>query len=460
LNQESELPRLARPNRLISPARRAAFDILRRVASEGAYAAPLVAALSQSSISREDRALAQEIALGSLRWQKSLDYIIERHSRRRLSRIDLPVLIALRMGLYQLRYLTRIPESAAVNESVELVKQARHASASGMVNAVLRQAARHRYEQPGQAIDDPLERASVEVSHPRWMLERWIVWLGQEEATALALANNRTPPLAFRVNTIRASEDEILSWLESKGVLAESSTFVRSAFTVKSGLAAACIDAAERGLIYIQDEASQLVSLLLDAKSGQRVLDLCAAPGSKSSHIAALTSNTAWILACDIHPHRLSSLVSTCRRLGARAVDALALDAAVELPLVENSPKFDRVLIDAPCSGTGTLRRNPEIKWRLAPEDLPRLSGLQSSLIARAAATVAVGGRMVYSTCSIEREENEEVVKGFLSGGAPFRLIKPDASADLMTDEGFVRTLPHRHGMDGFFAAVLERHDL
>jgi 16S rRNA (cytosine967-C5)-methyltransferase len=441
----------------ISPARRAAFDILRRVHSEGAYASPLIAALAQSNMSREDRSLAQEIVLGSLRWQKSLDYLIERHSRRRLSRIDPPVLIALRMGLYQLRYLTRIPESAAVNESVELVKKARHASASGMVNAVLRQVARHPDERPGQAIDDPLERASVEVSHPRWMIERWAGWLGQDEATALALANNRTPPLAFRVNTLRASEDEALSWLESKGVFAEHSSFVRGAFTLKRGPAAACIEAAELGLIYIQDEASQLVSLLLGAKSGQRVLDLCAAPGSKSSHIAALTSNTGWILACDIHPHRLSSLLSTCRRLGAHTVDAVALDAASELPIGESAPKFDRVLLDAPCSGTGTLRRNPEIKWRLAPEDPPRLARLQLSLIKRAAAAVADGGRMVYSTCSLEREENEEVVYGFLSGGARFRFVKPDAREDLRTGEGFVRTFPHRHAMDGFFAAVLEK---
>ncbi|HET9531978.1 MAG TPA: 16S rRNA (cytosine(967)-C(5))-methyltransferase RsmB [Blastocatellia bacterium] len=441
----------------VSPARRAAFDILRRVDSEGAYASPLIAALAESTLSREDRALAQEIVLGSLRWQRSLDYFIERYSRRPLRRIDLPVLIALRIGLYQLRHLTRIPQSAAVNESVNLVKKARHHSASGLVNAVLRQAARHRDEKPGQSIEDPLEKRSVELSHPRWMIERWTAWLGPEEANALALANNQTPPLAFRANTLRASENEALAWLESRGVLARASQFVRGAFTLERGPAAVCIDAAAQGLIYIQDEASQLVSLLADVKSGHRILDLCAAPGSKSSHMAALTSNSSWIVACDIHPHRLAALVASCRRLGAHAVDAVALDADRELPMNERAMNFDRVLVDAPCSGTGTLRRNPEIKWRLAAEDPKRLAALQLGLISRAALAVAKGGRLIYSTCSIEMEENEEVIFAFLSGGATFRLIEPDAHPRLITGEGFVRTFPHRHAMDGFFAAVLEK---
>ncbi|HSE97241.1 MAG TPA: 16S rRNA (cytosine(967)-C(5))-methyltransferase RsmB, partial [Blastocatellia bacterium] len=448
------------PNRTgarVSPARRAAYDILRRVYSEGAYAAPLVAALAASDLSREDRALAQEIVMGVLRMQKSLDYFVERYSRRRLDRIDLPVLIAIRMGLYQIRHLTRIPQSAAVNESVNLVKRARHASAAPLVNAALRQAARNLDEQPGGTLDDPDERASVEVSHPRWMIERWVALLGREEAIALARANNRTPALAFRVNTLRASESEALASLEAEGVLIRASHLVPGAFVLEGGPSAAYIEAAEEGTIYIQDQASQLVSQLLDVKSDQRVLDLCAAPGSKTSHIAALAPNSTWIMACDIHPHRLAELVASCRRLGANSVDAVALDASREFPLDERAMKFDRVLVDAPCSGTGTLRRNPEIKWRLSPEDPRRLSDVQLELLARAAEAVADGGRLVYSTCSIEREENEDVITRFLSGGAAFRLIEPVAHPDLISGEGFVRTYPHRHDMDGFFAAVMEK---
>ena len=440
----------------VSPARRAAFDILRRVEAEGAYASVLVSRLPESTLAREDRALAQEIALGVLRRQRLLDYFIERYSRRELSRLDLSVLIALRMGLYQLRYLTRIPQRAAVNESVNLVKMARVASAAGMVNAVLRNAARQIDEAPAVEIADPLEKLSIELSHPRWMLERWMKSFGDEEARALALANNEPPPTAFRVNT---SGDETLAHLEAAGLIWRPSSLAPGAFIIESSAASKLAQAAEQGIIYIQDEASQLVSLLLDPKSGERLLDLCAAPGSKSSHMATLAEGKAWIVACDIHPHRLATLGLTCRKLGIDSIDRVALDATAALPFAESAVPFDRILIDAPCSGTGTLRRNPEIKWRLAVGDIERLADVQLRLLERATDMLRRGGRLVYSTCSIEREENEEVIRRFIESGAPYRLLRPNARADLITAEGFVRTFPHRDGADGFFAAVLEKTD-
>ncbi|HXG93861.1 MAG TPA: 16S rRNA (cytosine(967)-C(5))-methyltransferase RsmB [Blastocatellia bacterium] len=440
----------------VSPARRAAFDILRRVEQEGAYASTLIAALHESNLSREDRALAQEIALGVLRWQRALDYFIELYSNRSIERIDLSVLIALRMGLYQLRHLTRIPQSAAVNESVNLVKRVRVASAARMVNAVLRNAARNLSDKAGEREADPIEKLSIGTSHPRWLIERWIEWLGPEETREIALANNSPPSVAFRVNTLRADVGEAIKQLQSQGASVRASELVPGAVAVESG-AWVIADAAERGLVYIQDEASQLVSLLLDARSGERVLDMCAAPGSKSSHIAALTRGEAWVVACDIHPHRLATLAATCRRLGIESVDAVAMDATREWPMVKEALRFDRVLIDAPCTGTGTLRRNPEIKWRLAPDDPARLAEVQLSLLTRATDAVRSGGRLVYSTCSLEREENERVITRFIESGAPFRVIEPDAHPDLITGDGFVRTFPHRHAMDGFFAAVLER---
>ncbi len=443
----------------VSPARRAAFDILRRVEAEGAYASILISRLPESNLSREDRSLAQEIALGVLRRRLLLDYFIERYSRRAPSRLDPAVLIALRMGLYQLRYLTRIPQRAAVNESVNLVKMARVASAAGMVNAVLRNAARHMDEVPAQEISDPLEKLSIELSHPQWMLERWMKSFGNEEARALALANNEPPPTAFRVNTLRASVDETLAHLKDAGLIWRPSSLAPGAFIIESGTASTLAQAAERGTIYIQDEASQLVSLLLDPKSGERVLDLCAAPGSKSSHLATLAEGKVWIVACDIHPHRLATLGVTCRKLGIDSIDRVALDATIALPFAESSGPFDRVLIDAPCSGTGTLRRNPEIKWRLAADDIKRLADVQLRLLERATDALRRGGRLVYSTCSIEREENEEVIGRFIESGAPYRVLRPNARADLTTSEGFVRTFPQRDGADGFFAAVLEKTD-
>lgn len=448
-------PRGAKP--VVSPARRAAFDILRRVEAESAYSSPLVAALSESNLSREDRALAQEITLGVLRWQKSLDYFIERYSRRKTASLDLPVLISLRIGLYQLRHLTRVPASAAVNESVNLVKASRARSAHGFVNAVLRNAARHAHETAGDGITDEIERVAVELSHPRWLVERWTAQLGQAETRELAAANNRHPRTAFRVNTLKADEADTLRLLESRGVTLARSAYVPGAFVAESGSASEVQQAAASGSIYLQDEASQLVSELLGAKSGERVLDLCAAPGSKSSHLAALTDNGALIVACDIHTHRLARLAVTCNRLGADSVSPVALDATGELPFLAGAQRFDRVLIDAPCSGTGTLSRNPEIKWRLAPDAPSRLAELQLNLLRRATDVIKNAGRLVYSTCSVEEEEDEGVITRFIARGAPFRIVKPAAHASLITPEGFVRTFPHRHGTDGFFAAVLER---
>jgi 16S rRNA (cytosine967-C5)-methyltransferase len=441
----------------VGPARRAAFDILSQVEAEHAYGSVLLAGLSESDVSREDRALAQEIVLGVLRWQGTLDYFIERYSERPVTRLDLPVLIALRIGLYQLRHLSRIPQSAAVNESVNLVKRARTASAGSLVNAVLRKAARHLDDIAGHGIGDAIDRASVELSHPRWMLERWQSIFGEPETTQLALANNTPQVSAFRVNTLQTTAGEALTGLKAQGVITRESRVAPGAFVVESGPAAVLIRAAQQGRIHLQDEASQLVSILLEPRVGHKVLDLCAAPGSKTSHIAMLANDKAWIIACDRHIHRLNTLGATCRRLGIQSVDMLALDASGSLPFVVDGPQFDRVLVDAPCSGTGTLRANPEIKWRLSPDDILRLAELQLSLLERGASTVATGGRLVYSTCSIEREENEDIVRRFLDRTAGFVLVEPIAQAGLVTGEGFVRTLPHRDGTDGFFAATLER---
>lgn len=441
----------------VSPARQAAFEILRQVEAEHAYASVLVAAIPDSRLSREDRALAQEITLGTLRWQQSLDYFIERYSERAIARLDLPVLIALRMGLYQLRHLTRVPQSAAVNQSVNLVRRARVASAASMVNAVLRNAARRLDEPAGEGIADPAARASVELSHPRWMLERWTSAFGEHETRQLALANNTPPATAFRVNTLRTPIDKALTDLNAAGVTTRESHVAQNAFIVSSASSVVVMQAARRGAIYVQDEASQLVSILLDPGGGERVLDLCAAPGSKTSHIAALADDKARIVACDLHHHRLITLRATCERLGIRSVNSVAMDATFSLPFITGEHEFDRVLVDAPCSGTGTLRGNPEIKWRLAADDLTRLGDIQLSLLERAASSVASGGRLVYSTCSIELEENEVVVGRFLRNAPAFRVVRPNAAAGLITKDGFVRTFPHRDGCDGFFAAVLER---
>lgn len=438
----------------ISPARRAAFDILLRVETEGSYASVLLAGVI--NLSREDRALAQELTLGVLRQQKTLDYFIERYTQRKIKKLDIPVVLALRLGLYQIRFLSRIPQSAAVNESVNLVKKARKMSATGMVNAALRNAARHLEEKSGDTIKDKLERLSIESSHMPWMLAHWAASFGEDEMQSLALANNQTPETAFRVNTLRAGNEETLARLEAEGVKMRPSKIANGAYVIESGHASALNAFADEGLIYIQDEASQLVSLLLDVKPDQHILDMCAAPGSKTSHIAALTQNRAQITACDIHAHRLETLIANCQRLGVTSVKTVQLAAVEELPFA-NSEKFDRILIDAPCTGTGTLRRNPEIKWRLMPDDIKRLAEIQYTLLEKGAQLLTDGGRLIYSTCSLEREENEEVVQKFLKANTEFHLVQSTGPDDCVTAEGFVRTFPHRQGTDGFFAAVIKK---
>jgi 16S rRNA (cytosine967-C5)-methyltransferase len=441
----------------VSPARRTAIDILQRVEAGRAFASVLIAGIPESSLTHRDRALAQELVLGVLRWQKALDYFIERYGERPLEDLDLPVLMALRLGIYQLRYLSRIPASAAVNESVNLVRRARLAGAGGLVNAVLRRAARSLADAPGEGISDSLEKLAVEVSHPAWMLERWANAFGSAEAASLALANNKAPQTAFRINPLLSGSNQALLGLQQNGVKSRPSVIAPGAFVAEHAAALGSSDAARRGWIYIQDEASQLVSLALRVEPGQRVLDLCAAPGSKTSHIAAIAGGDAMIVACDLHLHRLATLNSICSKLGASRVSALALDGTRTLPFLVRAAKFDRVLVDAPCTGTGTLRENPEIKWRLRPDDVTRIARTQLELLKQGAEVLETGARLVYSTCSIEAEENERVLEEFLEGGAPFKIVKPEVSADLMTADGFIRTFPHRHGCDGFFAAVLER---
>lgn len=443
-------------NSLPSPARRVAFDVLRRVETEAAYASAILASITRDTLSVEDLALAHEITLGVLRWRKMLDHLIELNSKRSIDRLDLPVLIALRIGLYQLRYLDRIPQSAAVNESVKLVKYAKVASAAAFVNAVLRKAATQATIAGSEDITDHLEQLAVNLSHPRWLLERWIALLGEQEAAQLAIANNQPPSTAFRVNIGRGSTESALALLEREGVRSRPSSIVDGAFLVEGGRITPDSEAMTRGLVYLQDEASQAVSRLLDPRAGERVLDLCAAPGSKSTHIASLSNDQAWVIACDLRPRRLLTLRASCRRMGLTSIDPIAADATASLPF-DPAMRFDRVLIDAPCSGTGTLRQNPEIKWRLDPADVSRLSKLQLMLLHRGSLLIREGGRLVYSTCSIEPEENEQVVSKFLEQNPQFQLKRPEISAELITREGFMRTFPHRHGTDGFFAAVLQR---
>jgi 16S rRNA (cytosine967-C5)-methyltransferase len=314
---------------------------------------------------------------------------------------------------------------------VNLVRVARLSSAAAFVNAVLRRAVREPEYDPAADIADPIEKIAVQTSHPLWLIERWANSFGLQEAEAFARANNLVPPTAFRVV---GNQSEILAKLTAAGATLESSNVVDHAWRV-SGATSFLRELSAAGEVYLQDEASQLVAQLLDAKPGERVLDLCAAPGGKTTMIAHRTGDRALVVAADRSATRMETVVTTTRLHRLEGIKPVILDAAEQLPFPQGS--FDKVLVDAPCSGTGTLRRNPEIRWRLSPADIPALAEQQKRILGRAMKMVQPGGRLVYSTCSVEREENEEVVAEF--GLRPLETI---------------RTWPHRHGCDGFFVAL------
>jgi 16S rRNA (cytosine967-C5)-methyltransferase len=419
----------------ISAARLAAFRILKQVET-GAFSSVLLVA-EESRLQPLDRALCHELVLGVLRWQLFLDRVIEHFSKRRVESLDAAVRIALRLGLYQLRFLTRIPSSAAVNESVSLVRAARLSSATAFVNALLRQAVREAEYDPVAEISDPLEKIAIRTSHPVWLIERWARQFGVEQTEAFAQANNLVPPTAFRVVANRANQSEILSRLNAAGATLESSKIVNGAWRV-SGATSLLREMSAAGEIYLQDEASQLVADVMEVKTGERVLDLCAAPGGKTTLIADRAGDEAFIIAADKSITRMATVISTTRLHDLKSITPLILDATKQLPFARES--FDRVLVDAPCSGTGTLRSNPEIRWRLTPTDFATFAEQQKRILSRAVEVLKPGGRLVYSTCSVEREENEEVIETI-----DLNLIKT------------LRTWPHRDGSDGFFVGIFQK---
>lgn len=424
----------------ISPARLAAFRILQQVET-GAFSSVLLAA-EEPNLKPADRALCHELVLGVLRWQLFLDRLIEHYSKRRIDNLDVPVRIALRLGLYQLRYLTRIPASAAVNESVSLVRVARLSSATAFVNAVLRRAIKEADYDPAVEVSDPLERIAIQTSHPVWLIERWAKAFGIAESEAFAQANNTVPPTAFRVVKTRADESEVLSKLRAAGATVERSEVAEGAWRV-SGATGLVRELTAAGEIYLQDEASQLVAEVLDVKPGERVLDLCAAPGGKTTLMADRADDHAMIVAADRSATRMATVIATSNLQQLKSITPMLSDAVEKLPFEREV--FDKVLLDAPCSGTGTLRRNPEIRWRLSVDDIRDLASQQKQMLSNAAEVVKPGGRLVYSTCSVEREENEEVIDDVIGSDKHFRLVESR------------RTWPQRQGSDGFFIASLER---
>ena len=457
----------------VSPARAAAFDILLRVEQQDAYASELLHSSRFAKLSPQDHGLTTEIVMGVLRWRSLLDTKIACVSSQKLEKLDPEVLIALRLAAYQLMFLERVPDRAVLNESVELVKRARKRSAAPFVNAVLRKLAtsaakagsesqtaaaalkRLPTQSPG-AGEAGIVRAKTQAdlaelsAHPLWLVERWAERYGYEAAKQICIYDQQVPESSIHLH----GEDELAGIKSSPGKL------LRSARRIHPGSLANVRDP-RFGHIHIQDEASQLVAML--AGKGSNILDCCAAPGGKT-RLLAYRNPDATIVAAELHPHRARLL----RRLvPAQNVRVIVADVRA-LPI---KASFDRVLVDVPCSGTGTLARNPEIKWRLSPADLLEFQQRQLSILQSAMQNVATGGRLVYSTCSLEPEENQQVVERALAADRSFHILECRVELEKLQLDGelarkdlksitsgpYLRTIPGVHPCDGFFAAILEK---
>jgi 16S rRNA (cytosine967-C5)-methyltransferase len=442
----------------VSPARAAAFDILLRVDQQDAYASELLHSARCDELSSADHGLTTELVMGVLRWRSWLDQQIAKKSSQPLKKLDAEVLTALRLAAYQLAFLARVPARAAVYESVELVKRARKRSAVPLVNALLRKLA----DEAGNPTDGPAiarartpEELSERSAHPLWLVERWVQEFGEDASRQICLYDQQVPETAVRLQSAAVADE-----LREDGVTLAEGRLLTLARRVVSGNLSKT-RAFREGRVAIQDEASQLVALLVG--QGRKILDCCAAPGGKT-RVLAERNPGAEILAVELHPHRARLMRRLVPEPNVQIVTADLRELAV-------NAGFDRVLVDVPCSGTGTLARNPEIKWKLRIEDLADLQARQASILPSAMRQVAPRGRLVYSTCSLEREENLDVVEKALASDRSFHRLDCRAELERLRQEGelawkdvsslgnqlSLRTVPGVHPFEGFFAAVLEK---
>ena len=436
---------------------RAAYEVLLRVFG-GGYA-DIILASTLDDVESGSRALVTETVYGVLRNHTRIDLVIDSAAKIKTKKMETSVLIALRIGVYRLLFLSGVPDYAAINESVELVKRGGDRKRTGFVNAVLR-----KVGETGGALklpdpeEQPVEYAWRYYSHPEWLVRRWAARYGAGAALKLCRANLEVPLRTIRVNTLVTTAEAVASELKGLGFTATPTRYSPAALNVSGP---GRLPRSDPGY-YIQDEASQLVAYLLGPKPGERVLDACGAPGGKSSHIAALMENSGLLCAVDINPGRARVLAATLTRLKASSAGVIVADASGPLSFAPST--FDAILVDAPCSGLGVLGRSPDIKLRRKQSDLTERAKLQAGFLGNLAGYLKVGGRIVYSVCSFEPEETIEVVEGFLRGHPGFALadagdILPQACAPLVDSRGCLATLPHLHGIDGFFAARLERID-
>lgn len=438
--------------------REAALRVLQRTETEEAFAGDaLERELAAARLGKLERALATELAYGVLRWRGRIDYVLGRFLKRPLSALTPWIRNALRLGVYQLLFLDRIPPSAAVNESVKLARQYGHAGTAGLVNGVLR--ALIRAGEPPIEAADTADELSLRYSHPRWLVERWLTALGRDETEALLARDNEVPPLTVRVNTLRTTTATLRDRLTAAGVTVSPCQYIADGLELHGFDALTELPGYREGHFIVQDEAAMLVGLVAAPAPGEHVLDACAAPGGKTTHLAELMGDRGTVLAVDSQPERLRLVAANVARLGLQNVQIVAADAR-DLG-GEYAGWADRILVDAPCSGLGTLRRRPDARWRKEAGAGDELAPLQLGILEGVLPCLRPGGTLTYSTCTIDERENQAVVHAFLArhpelSGDDLRGAVPAGLTDAIGADGWwLQTYPHRHGIDGFFVARL-----
>jgi 16S rRNA (cytosine967-C5)-methyltransferase len=446
-------------------ARELALDVLIRVEQEKSYSnLELNDALKRSRLESVDAGLATELVYGTIQRKGTLDWILGQFLKQGLSKLETWVLNLLRMSLYQIWFLDRIPERAAIHEGVEIAKKRGHKGISGMVNGVLRNIVRQKSDIRFPENQGANKRIALEHSHPEWMVERWINLFGEHETEEICKQNNIPPKISIRVNTLRMTRDRLLQAMVNEGIEAVPSSIHPAGILIQGGGNIGQSRWFQDGFCTIQDESSMLVGQLLSPKSGSKVLDCCAAPGGKTTHLAELMGNDGTIIAADLHRHKIDLIRSNMDRLGTGIIQPILADARELHKQLNVEGGFDFILLDAPCSGLGVIRRKPDIKWTKTLQDVEAIVHLQEAIIDSAGQLVKPDGVLVYSTCTLDPAENEQIIERFLKKYPEFYLdteasrLLPESvvqKAAIPNRLGMFRILPHMFGSDGFFMARL-----
>ncbi|MDH5174043.1 MAG: 16S rRNA (cytosine(967)-C(5))-methyltransferase RsmB [Elusimicrobiota bacterium] len=445
-------------------ARRIALEVLYKIEVKNAYSrVALDSTLSAHELSKEDRALVTELVYGVIRRLNTLDWVLNTYSfKQKVEGFSPYVRNILRLGAYQLMYLDRIPAYAAINESVEMSKEFGHSGIVSLVNAVLRAIGDNVKEihYPDQQ-KNLSQYLSIIYSHPQWLITRWLSRLGEKETIKLCEINNQAPPLSIRTNALKNTREELSSSLEKENLKVEVSSVAPGGLKIRDFISLTQLESFQKGLFTVQGESSQLISYILAPRPGEIVLDACAAPGGKSTHMAELMNNTGSIIALDVRKPRVEMIKENCRRLGVTNVKAELLDATKVSSLY--SKKVDRCLVDAPCSSLGIIQSQPEVRWnRDYRGALVKMPQLQYAILEEASLCVKPKGVLVYAVCSLEPEEGEKIIEKFLKDRPLFHLESvrpylPVSQEELVDENGFLKIYPHRHHMDGMFACRMVR---